>query len=127
MPLKALLLPLLLLQAVAWAHIPKPTPPGEPGGHGVVEVQISKEGHPLPGVWITLQPVAPNGLPNGKGLAHRTDAKGGVSMPLSQSLRSLLLILWDAAGNFRLQMPLEQALGTWTLGPYHLEIRVAPP
>lgn len=124
---KALLLCLLLLQTVAWGQIPRPTPPGEPVAYGVVQVQVLKEEHPLPGVWVTLQPVAANGLPNGKDLVRWTDGKGEASLPLLQPLRSLLLILRDAGGGFCLQIPLEQALGTWTLGPYRLEVRVALP
>ncbi len=128
---QALLAFLLGFQTVAWsqgvAPIPKPMPPGEPTPYGVMYVQVLKGGNPQPGIWVTLQPVAPNGLPNAKGTARRTDEKGETSIPLVKPLRGLLLVLLDQPENFRLQIPLDQILGSWTLGPYRLEVRVALP
>ncbi|MFN4074043.1 MAG: hypothetical protein ACK4G4_11620 [Thermus sp.] len=125
-------LTILLLTSLALAQgpespIPRPKPPEEPRGSPLLQVEITFEERPLPGVLVILQPLAPNRLPTGKGVLRLTDKEGKALFSLSQPPANLLLSIQDREKGVRLQVPLAFALGTWSLGPYRFTLSLSPP
>jgi hypothetical protein len=120
---------LFLLLLGAWAlgqapGVPRPKPPEEPKEERRLEVRILYQGQPAPGVLVALYPLGPNLLPTGRGTLRLTDQEGRAFLPLPSA--KTLLSLRDPKRGFSLQIPLEEALGTWSLGPYQLEIALRP-
>lgn len=106
--------------------VPRPKPPEEPREPLLLRVETTYEGKPLPGVWVILQPLAPNRLPTGKGVLRLTDKEGKALFSLSQPPANLLLSIQDRERGVRLQVPLAFALGTWSLGPYRFTLSLSP-
>jgi len=120
---------LFLLLLAGWAlgqgpGVPRPKPPEEPKEEPRLEVRILYQGQPAPGILVALYPLGPNLLPTGRGTLRLTDLEGRALLPLP-SAKTLLSLRVPKRG-FSLQIPLDEALGSWRLGPYQLEIALRP-